>query len=97
MKVRSVMCIIHWCNKLDVQVDSISKLEILLYVQVEVAYIHCISNKPPCFSTDRVCWLVGIYATFCGSGGIMSTARPELPFPCISQAKLGVKTSRRVK
>ena len=47
MKVPSVMCIIHWCNILDVQVDSINKLEILLYVHVEVAYIHCISNKPP--------------------------------------------------
>ena len=42
---------------------------------------------------------VGLSAntTFCGSGGTMSTARPELPYPCISQAKSQVETSQRVK
>ena len=29
--------------------------------------------------------------TFGGSGGIMSTARPELPYPCNSQASLGTR------
>ena len=32
-----------------------------------------------------------------GSGGIMSTARPELPYPCVSQAKSRDETSRRGK
>ena len=32
-----------------------------------------------------------------GSGGIMSTARPELPYPCNSQAKSRDETSRRGK
>ena len=33
--------------------------------------------------------------TFGGSGGIMTTARLELPYPCNSQAKSRVETSRR--
>ena len=32
-----------------------------------------------------------------GSGGIRSTARPELPYPCYSQAKSRDETSRRGK
>ena len=35
--------------------------------------------------------------TFGGSSGIMSTARPELPYPCYSQAKSRDVTSRRGK
>ena len=35
--------------------------------------------------------------TFGGSGGIRSTARPELPYPCVSQAKSRDETSRRGK
>ena len=30
-----------------------------------------------------------------GSGGIRSTARPGLPYPCVSQAKSRDETSRR--
>ena len=37
------------------------------------------------------------HATFGGSGGIMSTARPELPYSCNSQAKSRDETSRRRK
>ena len=37
------------------------------------------------------------HVTFGGSGGIMSTARPELPYPCSSQAKSRNETSRRGK
>ena len=37
------------------------------------------------------------HVTFGGSGGIMSTARPELPYPCVSQAKSRDETSRRGK
>ena len=37
------------------------------------------------------------HVTFGGSDGIMSTARPELPYPCVSQAKSRDKTSRRGK
>ena len=35
------------------------------------------------------------HVTFGESGGIMSTARPELPYPCDSQAKSRDETSRR--
>ena len=41
-------------------------------------------------STVGVC-LLGGSLTFGGSGGIMTTARPELPYPCNSQAKSGTK------
>ena len=37
------------------------------------------------------------HVTFGGSGGIRSTARPELPYPCVSQAKSRLETSRREK
>ena len=37
------------------------------------------------------------HVTFGGSGGIRSTARPELPYPCVSQAKSRDETSRRVE
>ena len=37
------------------------------------------------------------HVTFGGSGGIMSTARPELPYPCVSQAKSRDETSRSGK
>ena len=30
---------------------------------------------------------LSVNVTFCGSLGIMSTARPELPYSCISKAK----------
>ena len=36
------------------------------------------------------------HVTFGGSGWIRSTARPELPYPCNSQAWSRDKTSRRV-
>ena len=37
------------------------------------------------------------HVTFGGSGGIRSTARPELPYPCNSQAKSWDETSRKGK
>ena len=37
------------------------------------------------------------HVTFGCSGGIRSTARPELPYPCNSQAKSRDETSRRGK
>ena len=37
------------------------------------------------------------HVTFGGSGGIRSTARPGLPYPCVSQAKSRDETSRRGK
>ena len=40
-----------------------------------------------------VCW--STHVIFGGSGGIRSTARPELPYPCVSQAKSRDETSRR--
>ena len=33
------------------------------------------------------CGLARLFVTFGGSGGIMTTAGPELPYPCSSQAK----------
>ena len=36
-----------------------------------------------------------LHVTFGGSGGIMTTARPELPYPWISQAKFRDETPRR--
>ena len=45
--------------------------------------------------TGFVCWSAHI--TFGGSGGIGSTARPELSYPCVSQAKSRDETSRRGK
>ena len=35
------------------------------------------------------------HVTFGGSGGIRSTATPELPYPCYPQAKSRDETSRR--
>ena len=35
------------------------------------------------------------HVTFDGSGGIRSTARPEWPYPCYSQAKSRDETSQR--
>ena len=57
--------------------------------------------KPPLVSehafplTAFVCRTAQV--TFGGSGGIRSTARPELPYPCVSQAKSRDETSRRGK
>ena len=45
--------------------------------------------------TGFVC--MAAHVTFGGSGGIRSTARPELPHPCNSQAKSRDETSRRGK
>ena len=45
--------------------------------------------------TGFIC--MAAHVTFGGSGGIMSTARPELPYPCNSQAKSRDETSRRGK
>ena len=45
--------------------------------------------------TGFVCWLAR--ATFGDSGGIMSTARQELHYPCNSQAKSRDETSRSGK
>ena len=43
--------------------------------------------------TEFVCKTA--HVTFGGSGGIRSTARPESPYPCYSQAKSRDETSRR--
>ena len=45
--------------------------------------------------TGFVC--MAAHVTFGGSGGIRSIARPELPYPCVSQAKSLDETSRRGK
>ena len=43
--------------------------------------------------TGFVSW--SVHVTFGGSDGIMSTASPELPYQCVSQAKSRDETSRR--
>ena len=45
--------------------------------------------------TGFVFW--SAHVTFGGSGGIRSTARPELPYLCVSKAKSRDETSRRGK
>ena len=45
--------------------------------------------------TGFVC--MAAHVTFVGSGGIRSTARPELPYPCNSQTKYRDETSRKGK
>ena len=61
-----------------------------------VAYISKL-NHPWCEHafplTGFVCELANVI--FGCSGGIMTTARPELPYPCVSQAKPRDETSRR--
>ena len=57
--------------------------------------------KPP-MVVEHVFPLTGFvcleaHVTFGGSRGIMSTARPELPYPCVSQVKSRDETSRRGK
>ena len=39
--------------------------------------------------------IASLHVTFGGSGGIMATARPELPYPRVSQAKFPNETSRK--
>ena len=57
----------------------------------------------PSLVGEHACQLMGLFVcrsahvTFGESGGIMSTARPELPYPCDSQAKSRDETSRRGK
>ena len=52
-------------------------------IRVKVAYI---SNKPPLVG-EHAFPLMELNATFGDSGGIMSTARLELPSPCIRPKK----------
>ena len=47
------------------------------------------------FHRRGLLWLVWPYVTFGGSGGMMTTARPELPYPCSPQAKTQDESSRR--
>ena len=69
-------------------------------MRVKVAYI-CKQIKPPLVGehafplTGFVC--KEAHVTFGGSGGIRSTARPELPYPCNSQDKSMFEISRRGK
>ena len=43
------------------------------------------------------CGLARLHVTFGGSGGIMTTAGPGLPYPCSPQAKTRDESSRRGK
>ena len=45
-------------------------------------------GRGACFSTDGVCCgLARLFVTFGGSGGMMTTTEPELPYPCSSQGQ----------
>ena len=46
-------------------------------------------------TTPNYAYFQNYHVTFGGSGGIRSTARPEVPYPCDSQAKSRDETSRR--
>ena len=48
------------------------------------------------FHRRGLLWL-GSAVTFGGSGGMMTTARTELPYPCSPQAKTRDESSRRGK
>ena len=69
-------------------------------VRVKVAYVYK-QNKPHLVDehafplTGFVCRMA--HVTFGCSGGISSTARPGLPYLCVSQAKSRDETSRMRK
>ena len=62
-------------------------------IGVKVAYISKLNHAFPLMGF--IC--LEAHVTFGGSGGIRSTARPELPYPCVSQAKSRDETSRSEK
>ena len=49
------------------------------------------------FHRRGFCGLAQPFVTFGGSGGIMTTARPGLPYPCSPQAKTRDESSQRGK
>ena len=70
---------------------------ILSYLILSYLILSVVSHHiRACFSTDGVCCgLVRLHVIFGGSGGIMTTARPGLPYPCSPQAKTRDESSRR--
>ena len=67
------------------------RVNVGLYKQIKPSLVGEHAFPP----TGFVCLVA--HVTFGGSGGIMTTARPELPYPCNSQAKSRDETSRRGK
>ena len=66
--------------------------------RVSVGYIVQLTTLGgrACFSIDRVCCgSARLFVTFGGSGGMMTTTRPGLPYPCSLQAKTRDESSRR--
>ena len=49
------------------------------------------------FHRRGFCGSARLFVTFGGSGGMMTTARTELPYPCSPQAKTRDESSRRGK
>ena len=49
------------------------------------------------FHRRGFCGLARLFVTFGGSGGMMTTARTELPYPCSPKAKTRGESSRRGK
>ena len=64
-------------------------------MRVKVAYLSNINHEHAFPLTESICKSAN--ATNGGSNVIMSTVRPELPYPCISLAKSGDETSQRRK
>ena len=57
--------------------------------------VYCAVNHP-WWTTDGVCCgSARLFVIFGGSGGIMTTAKPGLPYPCSPQAKTRDESSRR--
>ena len=81
----------------------ICKLESRNFVKRVSVEVYSALNHPwwvRMLSTDGVCcgWArLHAYVTFGGSGGMMTTATTELPYPYVSQAKSQTKTSRTGK
>ena len=58
--------------------------------------VHTFGDEPA-FHRRGLCVSGSVHVTNGGSDGMMSTARLELPYPRVSQAKFRDKTSRRGK
>ena len=65
----------------------------MFVVRVNVAYISALDCHA--FALTRL--FASAHVTNGGSGGIMSTTRSGLPYPCISKAMSWDETSRRGK
>ena len=86
-----VRCIICWFKVLGVKLDVLPGMRIRNPVVCDTGQSSLYKNKSPfvveqAFPLTEFVGSVTAHTTFVGRGGIMSTARPELHYPCISRA-----------